>query len=156
MEKIKIQGFKYHKFIKNFGLFALAVINSVYAAFYFSGIMYGRTPEGMPNSEIMYAIYGNGLRVLDIVNGCLFCVGTILALIARQQLAKKIKSGVYVTFALLIYEGVFPFVYPVWAHFIMDTKNVIHIKNVIFLLIFASLALVTFKYYGKREEMFKN
>ena len=153
MKKEKIQGFKYHKFLNYFGLFALAVVNSVYAALYFSGVMYGWINENF-SAEIAYEIYGNSLKILDIVYGCLLAFGTVLALIARRRLAKFFTDGVHLTCGLLIFQGVIPFVYSVWGHFIMNEVSIINLKNICTFIIYTLIAFLTFKYYKKREEKF--
>lgn len=155
MKKTKTQGFKYHKFIKNFALFTLAVINSIYAALYFSGAMYSLAGNPKINADVMYTIFGSGLKTLDIVYGCLLGLATIMALFARYRLAKGFKNGVYITCGLLVYQGFIPFVYSVWTHSITASTKIINLKNVCFLSICAGVAFLTFEYYSKREEMFK-
>ena len=155
MEKIKKQGFKYHKFLIYFGLFAIAVVNSVYAALYFSGVMYGWIDENF-NAEMAYEIYGNTLKTLDVVYGCLLALGTVFALIARQRLTKFSKDGVHLTCILFVFQGVTPFVYSVWGHFIMSGASLINLKDVCTFLIYSLIAFLTFKYYKKREEKFEN
>lgn len=155
MKTSKKQGLKYHKFLKNFALFALAVINSIYAAFYFSGAMYSWTGDPSINADVIYTIYGQGLRTLDIVYGCLLALATILLLIARYRLANLSKDGVYITMAAFIYQGIVPFVYSIWGNSIMSSIRVVNFKNITLLVFFAVLSFLTFKYYGKREEMFK-
>ena len=155
MKKTKKQGFKYHKFLNNFGLFALAVINSVYAAFYFSGAMYSWTGDPSINADVIYTIYGQGLKTLDMTYGCLLALATILMLIARFRIAKGFKDGVYITMAAFIYQGCVPFVYSIWGSSILSSAKSVSFKNIILLVAFATLSFLTFKYYGKREEMFK-
>ena len=153
MEKLKKQGFKYHKFLNYFGLFAIAVVNSVYAAFYFSGVMYGWIDENF-NAQIAYGIYGNSLKTLDIVYACLLALGTVLALIARQRLVKFSKDGVHLTCALFAFQGVIPFVYSIWGHFIMSNVAIVTLKDAVTFLSYSLIAFLTFKYYKKREEKF--
>ena len=151
----KKQGFKYHNFLKYFGFFALAVINSIYAAFNFSGIMYSWTPDPSINADVIYTIYGQGLKTLDTVYACLLALATILLLIARYRLTKGFKDGVYITMAAFIYQGCVPFVYSIWGSSIMSSINVINLKNIILLAFFFALSFLTFRYYCRREEMFK-
>ena len=155
MKKTKKLGFKYHDFLKSFALFALALINSVYAAFYFSGIMYSWTGDPSINADMIYTIYGQALKTLDLTYGGLLALATILLLIARHRLANLSKDGVYITMAAFIYQGIVPFVYSFWGNSIMSSAKSVSLKNVILLTFFAALSFLTFRYYCKREEMFK-
>lgn len=155
MDKTKKLGFKYHNFLKNFALIALALINSVYAAFYFSGVTYSWTGDPSINADVIYTIYGQGLKTLDLTYGGLLALATILMLIARHRIANLSKDGVYITMAAFIYQGIVPFVYSIWGNSIMSSINVINLKNIILLAFFFALSFLTFRYYCKREEMFK-
>ena len=155
MKTNKKQGFKYHNFLKYFGFFALAVINSIYAAFNFSGIMYSWTPDPSINADVIYTIYGQGLKTLDTVYACLLALATILLLIARYRLTKGFKDGVYITMVAFIYQGCVPFVYSIWGSSILSSAKAVPLKNVFLLVAFATISFLTFKYYSKREEIFK-
>lgn len=155
MKASKKQGLKYHKFLKNFALFALAVINSIYAALNFSGAMYGWLGDPGINADVIYTIYGQTLKTLDMVYASLLALATILMLIARYRLAGCFKDGVTLTCVAFIYQGIIPFVYSIWGNSIMSSIRVVNFKNITLLVFFALISFLTFKYYSKREEMFK-
>lgn len=155
MKTSKKQGLKYHNFLKNFGLIALAVINSIYAALNFSGAMYSWTGDPSINADVIYTIYGQGLKTLDLTYGGLLAFATILLLIASHRLSKRFKDGVTLTCVAFIYQGIIPFVYSIWGNSIMSGIRVVNFKNITLLVFFALLSFLTFKYYRKREEMFK-
>lgn len=152
----KEKGLKYHKFLKNFLLFFIAAYNSILAALYFSGIMYSWTGDPSINAELVYGTLGNGAKTLDVVYACLLGIGTVIALVARFRLAKGFKDGVHTACGLIVYLGVIPFVYSIWGHTLNSSANIINLRDVAYLFLYIAVAILTLKYYKKREELFKN
>jgi hypothetical protein len=149
------QGMKYHKFLIYFGLFFIAVLNSISAALYFSGVMYSWSDPTI-DVTVVYSIYGTALKVLDIVCACLLGAATIIAFVARYRLVKGFKDGVHTHCGLLIFEAVLPFIYSIWGHFILEEASIINLKDVFFAIAYIAVAMLTLNYYKKREELFKN
>ena len=150
------QGMKYHKFLIYFGLFLIAVLNSISAALYFSGVMYSWSGDPTIDATVIYSIYGTALKVLDIVYACLLGAATIIAFVARYRLVKGFRDGLHTLCGLLIIEAVLPFVYSIWGHFILEEASIINLKDVFFAIAYIAVAILTFKYYKKREEIFKS
>ena len=151
----KEKGLKYHKFLKNFLLFFIAAYNSILAALYFSGIMYGWADDSTVDAELVYNTLGEGAKTLDTVYACLLGIGTVVALVARFRLAKGFKDGVHTACGLIVYLGVIPFVYSIWGHVLNSAASIINLRDVVYLLFYVAVAVLTLKYYKKREELFK-
>ena len=148
MEKLK-----YHKFLIYFGLWAMAAVNSVYAALYYSGIMYHWARE-VASSDMIYNIYGKGIKILDMVYATLLIVNAALALISRYRLSRRCTDGGYLVSGILLFQGILPIVYSVSAHFITGITAAFNLKGILTLVLYALVSLVTLMYYKKRRDTF--
>ena len=80
-------GMKWYKFLIYFGLIVSPILNLVNAFNYITGNIYSSQTNGEVSAAIIYAYYGLGLKVLDVLYGVLMIGFAVLALVLRNKLA---------------------------------------------------------------------
>ena len=81
-------GMKWYKFTIYFALFLGALSHLVMGFQYVSGMIYAMQSNYEVTAQQVYAYYGKGLQVTDIVYGVILFALAVLAIIVRQKLAK--------------------------------------------------------------------
>ncbi len=145
-------GMKWYNFLVVFGLFAGALMNVGDGVMYLTGVVYLRASGGQVTAEEIYALYGAGLRVLDVIFGILAVAQAILAIMLWWQLFKR--KGDVITF-IWLYYGI-----PIAARCIytsiLSAITSTSLDSTDIMSVFVGVLILAFNvnYFSKREHLF--
>ena len=146
------QSMKWYKFLIFFALWANAILNIIGGVSQLTGTVYSVT--GIPASDI-YAYYGQGLHVLDIVMGVVMIAIAVFSIIVRFQLAGYKKQGPKMLLVLYAVNLVVSLAYSL-AVSAITSINVMDSSSVGGLVISAVMIVVNYIYFKKRAHLFCN
>ena len=150
-EQVKVYKMKWFKFIIYVQLFFNAVIFVIQGIQYITGGIYGVA------APFVYALYGQGLKLLDMLFGVVCIVFAVAAIWLRMRLAGfKKKAPLY----YLLYIGIQGVVSVGYSLAVAAITNQFTIGTFAPLLgtIFGSLMslVINYLYFDKRKELFVN
>ncbi len=91
-------GMGWYKFLIYFALFAGGILNAGTGILSLTGMIYEVQDVSGVTAEMVYRVYGDGLRVLDILSGLALIAAGVFAFIVRDKLAKfKPEAPKFVT-----------------------------------------------------------
>lgn len=100
-------GMGWYKFLINFALFAGGILNAASGIMYLTGTIYEVQGISGVTSEMVYRVFGDGLRCLDIILGLVLLVIGAFSFVVRDKLAKfKSEAPKFVTFLYVVSLGV--------------------------------------------------
>ena len=143
---------KWYKFLIFFALYATAILNIIGGVSQLTGTVYSVT--GISASDV-YAYYGQGLHILDIVMGILMIGIAVFAIFVRFQLAGYKKQGPKTLLVLYVINLVVSLGYSL-AVGAITSVNVMDSSSVGGLVISAVMIIVNYFYFKKRAHLFCN
>lgn len=145
-------GMAWYKFLIYFALIAGAIINIIYSFNYISGSIYFVETNGEVSAEQVYAYYGTGLQVVDVLYGFFLIAFAILAFVVRHKLANYEPDSLkFVKIFYSISAGV-PFLYAILVSAITGQSLAVQaVTSAISGLVFL---LLNIKYFKKRAHLF--
>ncbi len=145
-------GMKWYNFLVCFGLFAGALMNVGDGVMYLTGGVYLRASSGQMTAEEVYALYGAGLRVLDVIFGILAIAQAVLAIMLWWKLFKR-KEDV-ITFVWLYYgiPIVTRLIYTSILSGIISTS--LGSTDIMSFFVGVLILALNVKYFSKREHLF--
>lgn len=145
-------GMAWYSFLIYFGLIAGAIFNFIYGFGYISGSIYFTQTNGQASAEDVYAFYGMGLKVIDILYGLVLIGYAVFAIILRSKLAHYKPEAIrYVNTFYALLAGI-PFAYSVMVALI--TSEPLTGQAVGSIVVSLVLFLLNRKYFKKREHLF--
>lgn len=149
---VKPLGMAWYKFLIYFSLIASAVISIIYSFSYISGGIYYVGTNGEVSAEQVYAYYGTGLQVVDVLYGIFLIAFAILAFVVRHKLANyEPDAPKFVKILYSISAGA-PLLYAIIVSAITEQSviaNAISSLIVGLIILFANV-----KYFNKRAHLF--
>lgn len=148
----KSLGMAWYKFLIYFGLIAGAIFNFIYSFGYISGSIYFTQTNGQVSAEDVYAFYGMGLKVIDMLYGFALMGYAVFAIVLRSKLANYKPEAIrYVNVFYALLTGV-PFVYSVIVALI--TSEPLAGQAVGSLIVGLVFFFLNRKYFKKRKHLF--
>lgn len=145
-------GMAWYKFLIYFALIAGAVINILYGFNYISGGIYFVETNGDVSAEQVYAYYGTGLQVIDVLYGLFLLAFAVLAFVLRHKLANyKPDAPKFVKIFYSISAGV-PLLYSIIVALI--TGQSIAVNAITSLIVGLIFLFANVKYFNKRAHLF--
>ncbi len=145
-------GMAWYKFLIYFALIAGAIINILYGFNYISGGIYFVETNGEVSAEQVYAFYGAGLQVVDILYGVFLLAFAILAFVLRHKLAHyEPDAPKFVKIFYSISAGA-PFLYSIIVSVI--TGQSLAINAIVTLIVGLVFLFANVKYFNKRAHLF--
>ncbi len=148
---------KWFKFLIYFGLFAGSFFNLVYGSSYITGNIYSTVSE--VSADAVYAFFGNGLKMLDIIYGIVLILVAVFGIFTRMRLAKYRANGPAYLYALYIISATVSLIYNIAVAIITGITTDIHFSWADSLMpIVGTVIILTlnFIYFQKRRELFEN
>lgn len=140
---------KWYKFVIYVQLFLTVLSALGTAGNYMSGNIYGEYVENI------YAVYGNGLKMVDMLMGVLNLLCVPMAIIVRQKLAHFKANGPKLYLALYVYNAVISVIYSVIVGFVIGVG--INMMQMAILIVVTGVFIVLNRvYFEKRKHMFCN
>ena len=145
-------GMAWYKFLIYFGLIAGAIINLIQSFSYISGGVYFVKTNGEVSAEQVYAYYGTGLQIVDVLYGFFLIALAILAFIVRHKLANYRPDSL--KFVTIFYSVVVevPFLYAVLVSAIAQQS--VSAQAVISMVVGLVFLASNEKYFKKRAHLF--
>ena len=154
LQPIAFVGMGWFKFLIYFSLIAGAVLNFLSALGFITGSIYASQSNYTVTADIVYAFYGNGLRIVDIARGASLIALGVFAIITRSKLAKYKKDGPRSLIGLYIYSVASVVIYLFACYLIIGE---LAIEDIAVNLIVNIVMIVVNKiYFGKRKFLFVN
>ena len=145
-------GMAWYKFLIYFALIAGAVINILYGFNYISGGIYFVETNGDVSAEQVYAYYGTGLQVVDVLYGLFLLAFAVLAFVLRHKLANyKPDAPKFVKIFYSISAGA-PLLYSIIVALI--TGQSLAVNAIISLIVGLIFLFANVKYFNKRAHLF--
>lgn len=145
-------GMAWYNFLVKFALFAGAFINFISSFAYMSGGIYFIETDGLLTADDVYAYYGVGLQVVDILYGLFLLAFAAFCLILREKLAKyESDAPKFVLIFYSILAGA-PFLYSIIVALIMSVS--LPVEAIISLITGLIILFCNIKYFKKREHLF--
>lgn len=86
-------GMKWYKFLIRFALFFAALTNFAEGLGYVTGVVYETETSGRVSAEMVYEMWGVGLKIADVLVGIALIGLAVFAIVVRNKLAKyKIEA----------------------------------------------------------------
>ena len=150
----KYGGFpmKWHKFLVYFALWLSAVVNVVSAISAFRGGQYG------DQKDLVYAVFGGGLKAVDVIYGVLLLALAVLAVLAALKLM-KLKAGapllLYILYGANVVVSV---VYMLLASIVtkLPIGDFFTSSTISSLVVGIVFLTINVRYYTKRASLFVN
>lgn len=150
-EEKKSYKMKWFKFIIYVQLFLGAVVMGIQGIPYITGTVYGEL------SELVYAMWGQSLRICDMFYGVANIILAVAAIVVRMRLAKFKKNG---PLCYLIYfgvQGVVSVIYTLTTAAIIGQFPTDSIATFAGIILGTMIALATnYTYFDNRKELFVN
>ncbi|MBE5888910.1 MAG: hypothetical protein E7283_08810 [Lachnospiraceae bacterium] len=147
----KTYKMKWFKFIIYVQLFLGAALMVVQGIPYITGTVYGEM------SEVVYAMWGQSLRICDVLYGVANIIFAIAAIVVRMRLAKFKKNG---PLCYLIYfgaQGVVGVIYMLTTAIIIGDFPITSIPSFVGMIVGTGIAIaVNYTYFDNRKELFIN
>ncbi len=145
-------GMAWYKLLIYFSLIASAVINIIYGFNYISGGIYLVETNGQVSAEQVYAYYGTGLQVVDVLYGFFLITFAILAFVVRHKLANYEPDSLKFVKILFSLSAGVPFLREILSSVIIEQPLTGHaVASAIVGLVFL---LLNVKYFNKRAHLF--
>lgn len=145
-------GMRWYNFLIYFTLIVGAVINIIYGFSYISGGIYFVESNGDVSAEQVYAYYGAGLQVVDVLYGLYLLAFAVSALVLRQKLVNYTTDAPkFVKIFYSIYAGV-PFLYSIT--YALITEQNISTNTIILLIVSLIVLFANIRYFNKRAHLF--
>ena len=145
-------GMAWYKFLIYFGLIAGAILNLLYGFNYISGGIYFVETNGEVSAEQVYAYYGTGLKVVDVLCGFFLIAFAILAFVVRHKLANYEPDSLkFVKIFYSLSAGV-SFLYAILVSAI--TGQTLAVQAVTSAIVGLVFLLLNVKYFNKRAHLF--
>ena len=145
-------GMAWYNFLVKFALFAGTVLNAIFGLTYMTGGIYTVETDGLITAEDVYAYYGAGLQLIDILYGCFLLAFAALCMIFREKLVKyEPDAPKFVCIFYSILAGV-PFLYSIIVALIMSVS--LPIEAFLALIVGLIILFCNIKYFKKREHLF--
>lgn len=138
-------------FLSRFALWAGALMNLITAFKFLTGMVYGSRDD----AEMVYAVFGGGLKAVDMISGVLLLVAVVVAVMAALAIIKFKASArplVIAVYALIIAVNIF---YVIATSAILGSSTLdgatagSTVASIVFL-------IINIIYFGKRKHIFVN
>ena len=148
----KTLGMAWYKFLIYFALIAGAVSNIIYALLYISGKIYALQTNGWVTAEDVYEYYGTDLQTINVLYGLLLITIAIVAIIARQKLAKFRSDSLKFIIILYSLNAAVPVLYAFIGAAI--TEQPIDVQPMISAIVGFLFLFFNVIYFNKRAHLF--
>ena len=145
---------KWFKFLIYFALFFGALINFVFGFNYITGGIYFSQTNGQATAEMVYATFGMGLKVLDIIYGILMIAIAVFSIYTRFRLAKFKSNGPLCVYILYGSGACLTLLYNIVLIVVTGLNQLTSATSITSLIISAGFILINYSYFKKRKELF--
>lgn len=147
---------KWFKFLIYFALFLGAFVNFVFGFNYISGGIYFSQSNGQVTADMVYSIYGMGLKALDVIYGIVLLVLAGFGIYTRSRLAKY-KANAPMCVCILYGAGtVLTFIYNIALLAVTGLNQIFSVNSITSLIAAVVIILLNRKYFSKRAPLFVN
>lgn len=144
------------KFLIYFALFFGAFINFVFGFNYITGGIYFAQSNGQVTAAMVYAMYGDGLKVLDVIQG-IFMIGiAAFGVYTRFRLAKYKANAplcLYILYGVGIGVSLF---YNVILLAVTGINQLVSVSSIVSIVSTVVFILLNYTYFTKRKDLFVN
>lgn len=145
---------KWYKFLINFALFASAVLNFVNGFNYITGGIYFAQSDGRVSAEMVYDMYGSGMKVLDVLLGISMIALAGFCIYTRSRLAKYKVNGPMCVYILYGVGTVLTPLYNLALWAVTGLNQLTSVNSVTTLGMSVGFLLLNYAYFAKRKELF--
>lgn len=147
---------KWFKFLIYFSLFFGAVINIVFGLNYVTGGIYFVQSNGDVTADLIYELFGNGLKALDVIFGLLMVAVGVFGIYTRFRLSKYKRNGPLCVYILYGVSPVLTLIYNIGVGVITGLSDSVSVSSFTSIAVAVALIFANYKYFTKRKELFVN
>ncbi len=147
---------KWYKFLIYFALFFGAFINFVFGFNYITGGIYFVQTDGQVTAEMVYNVYGAGLKVLDVLQGILMIAIAAFGVYTRFRLAKYKANAPMCVYILYGAGAGSTLLYSIALLAVTGLNQLTTVSNITSLVVTVGFILLNYAYFTKRKTLFNN
>ncbi len=147
---------KWYKFLIYFLLFAGAVVNIAFGFNYITGDIYTVQSDTKVTGEMVYAVFGSGLKTVDVLYGVFGILIAVFGFYTRSRLAKYKANGPTCLYVLYIISAVAGLLYLIAVKSIVGTDLDIPSTTIVSAVTSFVMVLLNVIYFNKRKSLFTN
>lgn len=147
---------KWFKFLIYFALFLGAFVNFVFGFNYISGGIYFSQSNGQVTADMVYSVYGMGLKALDVIYGIVLLALAGFGIYTRSRLAKYKVNAPMCVYILYGAGTVLSFIYNVALLAVTGLNQIFSVNSITSLIASIVIILLNRKYFSKRASLFIN
>lgn len=156
-EEIAIQyPMKWFNFLIYFSLFFSAFICAVFGLNYITGGIYFSQTNGQVSADMVYGMYGNGLKVLDVLYGVITLAAAGFSIYTRFRLSKYKVNGPLCLYILYGSGATLALIYSIGVTVVTGMNQVFTPTNIVSIITSVVVLLLNIKYFQKRGTLFVN
>lgn len=155
-EQVVNYPMKWFKFLIYFSLFCGALINFVSGIGELTGIIYFTQSGGEVTANMIYDVYGSGLKAVDVIYGIILIVFAGFMIYTRFRLAKYKANGpicLYITYGASV---VLNLIYSIALLAVTGINQIFASANISAIISSVVMIFVNYVYFKKRKELFIN
>ena len=147
---------KWYKFLIYFALFFGAFINFVFGFNYITGGIYFVQSDGQVSADMVYNVYGAGLKVLDVIEGIMMIAIAAFGIYTRIRLAKYKANAPMCVYILYGAGAGLTLLYNIALLAVTGLNQLTTVSGITSLAVSVGFVLLNYAYFTKRKSLFVN